>query len=205
MSHVGSDRATRLVGIVGKAGSGKTTFANHLCDQYGFSEVSFADELKRLCCEQFGWDREALYYDAAAQQIGFESSLAYKEAVCPQSGQTRRRIMQHLGTEGFRALDPDHWVKITMSRVGEMLETNVGGLVFPDVRFLNEIQAIRERGGVIIELRKADEAAGTAGAQHASELEWQQAEADFVFAPKFGLEFVRACADDFYCTLHGIG
>lgn len=181
----------QIVGVVGKSGAGKTTFAQRLVERYGFVEASFADELKRLCCDQFGWDRDALYYDDAARRLGFDSSIAYKEATDPALGKSRRAVLQHIGTEGFRAVDPDHWVRVTLRR----LETiDAPGVVLPDVRFLNEIEAVRSRAGVIVEMRRST-GSGTAHAGHASETEWAQSAPDYVFTPAEGVENVRACAD----------
>ncbi len=36
----------KLIGLVGRAGAGKTTVAKHLCERYGFVRVAFGDPLK---------------------------------------------------------------------------------------------------------------------------------------------------------------
>lgn len=49
--------------LCGRMGSGKSTFAQHLVSNYGYTKVSFADALKRLATEACGMrekDRELL-------------------------------------------------------------------------------------------------------------------------------------------------
>ena len=71
--------------------------------------------------------------------------------------------MQTLGTEWGRALAPDLWV--------EMWAASIVGLdrvVADDVRFDNEVAAVRALGGIVVEVRRPG-IAKPAGA-HASEV-----------------------------------
>lgn len=167
-----------IIGVVGAAGSGKSTFAARLCAQHAFTEYSFAKPLKDLCAQMFGWDRSRL------------DELAYKEEQDPElpTGWTRRRVLQHLGTEGFREIDPDFWVKLGKKALG------TGDYVVPDVRFTNEAAAIKELGGFIVRIERSD-FAGTASKQHASEQEWQKIEVDLVVRPQNGVPNVQKAAD----------
>jgi hypothetical protein len=107
-----------------------------------------------------------------------------------------RIVLQTLGTEWGRTVDQDVWVRYAMSvalclKRGGYCYSGVDGLtkrpgvaamfytfrsrnvVIPDVRFLNEIEAIRSMGGKVIRLRRSSienrPAVGVAG--HASEAE----------------------------------
>lgn len=157
----------RLVGICGYAGSGKSTFAGALVANHGFYEYSFAAPLKALCANTWGWDLQALSSDDAAQRIGFATAFDYKAAVCPRLGRTRREALQHIGTQGFRQLDPDHWVKETMKVVRPCINSG-GSVVISDVRFPNESRAIQAEGGLVVRIRRVGQAGPGAGA-HASE------------------------------------
>lgn len=188
-----------VVGLIGEAGCGKTTFAEGFVEAAdGHVEVvSFADALKEMCSEQFGWDRRALDRDDAAAIHGYRSALEYKEAESPGTRWTRRQILQHLGTEGFRAIDPEHWIKKTRERMQAAVRAGFH-VVVPDVRFLNEVQAIRDVGGLIVRLEREGNARTTSSTTHASEQEWRAARADFAFRFPDGIEHVKAGARRFF-------
>ena len=50
-----------IIGICGKAGSGKDTAADFLVKNHGFVKVAFADVLKRICKEVFDFSDEQLW------------------------------------------------------------------------------------------------------------------------------------------------
>ena len=141
-----------LIGIIGAAGAGKSTVAKHLVTMHGFAETSFAAPLKRLCADQFGWNYTRL------------NDLDYKEQVDPFIGKTRRSVLQHIGTEGFRAVDPNHWVKqaskdirdIQRIESAEPGEPLFDGVAVADVRFENEADAIRAGSGFIVLVERSD-------------------------------------------------
>ncbi len=229
-----------VIGIIGEAGCGKTTFANRLCDRHGFKQYGFARPLKILCCELFGWNLEALDFDAAAREIGFDTALAYKEspsrhapfvmdilsaqalasaqdvrhipravdhlinlfkAITPEW--TRRRIMQWIGTDGFRYLDSDHWVKQGRVNMIELLSVEaVRGVVIPDMRFLNESAAVvQELGGKVVQLDRIGGFEGTNETSHSSEQEWRRIMPDVGFSIPNGIENVQERADYLITTL----
>jgi cytidylate kinase len=49
-----------LIGICGKAGSGKDTIADHLVVNHGFQKYAFADPLKEIV-KVFGFPERSLY------------------------------------------------------------------------------------------------------------------------------------------------
>ncbi len=149
-----------VIGLIGAAGSGKSSVALRLVERFRFSEYSFAEPLKQLCAEQFGWDYHKL------------NDLGYKEETIrlyPGGfGTTRREILQYIGTDVFRSMNPNHWVDLARRRlVGQQLNP---GLVFADVRFQNEIGLIRELGGYIVRVIKTG-GEGTDASAHVSETE----------------------------------
>lgn len=75
-----------LIGIMGKAGCGKTSLASAFAEM-DFRCANFADALKDFCASEFGYDRKRL------------DEWDYKEEVDPNlPGWTRRRILQYFGT-----------------------------------------------------------------------------------------------------------
>jgi hypothetical protein len=58
-----------------------------------------------------------------------------------------RRLLQFVGTDYYRAQDPDHWVH-ELSNYARPILTGGGRLVIPDMRFDNEGSWVSEQGGV---------------------------------------------------------
>lgn len=147
---------TYLIGITGRARSGKDTAANILVKWHDYSQTAFAEPLKRmaaiLCNEP-----ESLFHDDAA-----------KESVCRLHGKTRRQILQLLGTECVKPYFGEGvWVRHLFDRLDKGLYGQ--RVVITDVRFDAEADAILEAGGYILEIRRS--ATGLTGdaAAHRSE------------------------------------
>lgn len=145
-----------IIGIVGVAGSGKTTAANFLRDTHGYRRVPFADPLKKMI-EALGYGRDLLDGPARAKEVPLKAF----------NGRTLREAMQTLGTEWGRAqFGDDFWVNQWEAAVKDPQQ--YPHVVVDDVRFPNEAAKIRELGGVIIRLHR-DKAGASVGASHASE------------------------------------
>ena len=82
-----------------------------------------------------------------------------------QTAVTVRRILQWWGTEYRRAQDPDYWTKAWGRKVEQFDLARMHVLV-DDVRFINELNVIKEHGGLIVKIERP----GFDGANnHASE------------------------------------
>ena len=130
-----------VVGLTGYAGSGKSTVANYLVEGHGYTRLSFAGPLKKMLRtldpiigEQYG---EAVRLsEVLAVYAGDENGVKQT----PVWGDEYRRLLQVLGTDCIRAVDPDFWVKAAVAQM-----TDEDGLyVFDDVRFPNEAQVIKD-------------------------------------------------------------
>lgn len=148
---------TRVLGFTGFAGAGKTTAAKILAAHVpGTRIMSFAEPLRAVCKQVFPLVA-AEYFD----------DPALKNALIPgyeTEGLTGRKILQHIGTEGFRALDQDVWIRLADYRIFEAALEGAKLIVFDDVRFENEAALISKYGPVVL----VDRPGLTAGA-HASE------------------------------------
>jgi len=60
-----------------------------------------------------------------------------------------RRFLQELGTQARHVLGPDVWVDAVMKRAWQDVEYG-HPVVFSDVRFPNEADAVREMGGIVV-------------------------------------------------------
>lgn len=165
-----------ILGISGKAGSGKDAAASVLAREYGFIRVAFADELKRVAAQLFGWDDDRLWGPSERRS---EPDPAW-------GGLTARRALQVLGTEVGRRLHPDVWVRATMREVERLVrgDTREGtdpprttvrllpaSVVIPDVRFRNEAEAVKAAGGFLLRVVRPGAGLEGAAGEHASETE----------------------------------
>jgi hypothetical protein len=141
--------APKVVGLVGSAGSGKSTAAAMLVKQ-GYGLCPFAKPLKDML-----------------RVIGLEEDEIngrHKESPHPfLCGKSPRQAMQLLGTEwGREMIGEDFWV---IAWAGMASGRRV---VADDVRFPNEAEAIRRRDGIIIRIVRPGRQ-GTAHTEHMSE------------------------------------
>lgn len=143
-----------IIGIAGFQGSGKDTIADYLCNIYGFKRDSFAATLKDAVAAVFGWDRELL-------EGRTKESRAWRETVdqwwadrLDMPNLTPRLVLQLWGTEVARkAFHDDTWI----ASLENKLHKAHNDIVITDVRFPNEIKAIKNAGGVVIRVRRGPE------------------------------------------------
>lgn len=129
-----------LIGLSGKAGSGKDTVADYLARVYGYSPFAFADLLKEVVGLAFNFSAEQLFGDL-------------KDEEDPRWRLTPRWCLQHFGS-AFRAVREDIWIRGLLETVQEFWQSNgQRPVVISDVRLRNEAQAVKERGGVLWRLQ----------------------------------------------------
>lgn len=123
-----------LIGICGKAGSGKDTIGDYLVENYGFERIALADPIKRMVKDVFVLDDHTVYDRVA------------RERDLPEwNGWSVRKLLQFVGTELFRRnIEPDIWVKSLWLRVKSNPDKNY---VVTDIRFPNELQFFVDNGG----------------------------------------------------------
>ena len=113
-----------ILGLSGKMKSGKTTIAQHLCDKYGFQRFSFATAVRREVARGMGMSLEAWN----ALEADNKASV--------------RPILQAWGHGRRMISGENYWV----AKVLEEIE-GLPRVVIDDVRYPNELQAIRKAGG----------------------------------------------------------
>ncbi len=144
-----------IIGLCGRAGSGKTSIATHLKCTHGARRVALAGPLKRMAQDIYGLTDEQVFGDATI-----------KERVIPHLGVSPRHLLQRLGTEVCRRhLGENVWVNALLATCAE----NPGALwVVDDVRFVNEARILHAAGAQVWRLHCADSISTDAGT-HASE------------------------------------
>jgi len=137
-----------IIGITGKAGSGKDTLANYLIDQ-GYIKLSFGSAVKDIVSIITGWPRD--FVEGTNKDRHLRETLKH-----PDYNKTCRELMQYIGTDLFRnQLDDNIWVNIIKNKIKTDNENNK--FVISDVRFDNEAQMIKSIGGCIIHINRNDQ------------------------------------------------
>jgi rhodanese-related sulfurtransferase len=132
----------KLVGLVGLRRSGKDTAADALVD-LGYENVKFAGALKAMLKTYLRYVGvpESIIYDVIE---GFQKETPVKWF----EGNTTRFAMQTLGTEWGRDLIGESiWIHAAIDRARQFEK-----VVISDVRFPNEVDAVRNAGGKIVKI-----------------------------------------------------
>jgi hypothetical protein len=141
-----------VVGIHGPLRSGKDTFARCLIENYGFTRLGFADGLKAEVMQRFQRTLRAYVragYPATPANLIDQSvwTLIYADR-----DPFTRALLQEYGTEVRRADNPDYWVDRWLDSVRAAFHEGCPRIVAPDVRFLNEADAIRNLKGYLVKI-----------------------------------------------------
>lgn len=183
-----------LIAFAGKAGSGKTTAANYLEANYGFTKRAFADPLKEILAILTNKPREYFEYSKS-------------DFICKDKWKiSKRELMQKFGTEVMRNEFPNHiplpqyeglntnsiWVLNFVEWYNNQQSNKTGSInvVVHDVRFQDEIDAIHYLGGTVIYITNEDSLEGSM-INHSSEmLNKDSASYDFIINNNrtFGIE-----------------
>ena len=153
-----------IVGVCGFIGSGKDTIADYLVNFHEFRRDSFASTLKDAVGAVFGWDRTLL-------EGRTKEAREWREQIDPWWAEklsmptlTPRWILQYWGTEVCRkGFHDDMWV----ASLENKLRQTKDNIVISDVRFSNEVEAIKKAGGIIVRVVRGPEPAWLRVAQSA--------------------------------------
>jgi len=239
-----------LIGISGLAGSGKDTCADLLVRNYdfNFTKVSFADPMKRIARDVYGFSFDQMWGPSEARNAPDEryprEHGPFRSDRCACCGvdfggeawrslpsfqeESRKRpcfltprfALQQLGSEWGRVCYPNTWVDYALN-VAKKLNveggynyTQIHGLehvwrpgdenwqtsvVIPDVRFKNELEAIRAHGGKLIRIVRQNAGLKGGAGQHRSETEqtsMQDELFDGIILNNKGLDWLGKAVDD---------
>lgn len=157
----------RIIGITGRKFNGKDTIANYLRDAYDYKQIAFAGPLKEICGKLFGFTNEQLHGDL-------------KETPDPTwFDLTPRQVLQFVGTNMFRDhmselhdnFGNDFWLlcaRNTMEKIFKEDET--AKFVISDVRFPNEVEMIKQMGGIVLRVSRPSLLSNKNNDTHISEL-----------------------------------
>lgn len=153
-----------IIGFTGKIGAGKDTAGAYLVDKYGFTRISFAEKLKQSAAACLGinpgaWEHLKNNPNAYVEIHVFDKPDSFSGTEV--ASVTVREFLQNYGTEAHRDIfGDDFWVDQGLAGV-----SYYNDYVVTDVRFQNEAEAIRDRGGIVLQINRNTDSSDT----HASE------------------------------------
>ena len=156
-----------LIGISGKMGSGKDTLSivmNYIADDnapdsigrwtqdvddFAYKNKKYSEKLKYMVCFLIGCNRSDLE----------DREFKEKELGEEWDGLTPRKLLQLLGTEaGRQIIHPNIWVNALFAdyenNKSEWLSATNSKWIITDVRFPNEANIIKEKGGIMIRINR---------------------------------------------------
>lgn len=153
-----------ILGVNGKLGSGKDSFADFAVEKYGYKKLSFANALKNEVKDFF--EKYSIHYEDKniwGSQSDKEEELIIEniDSICKSffpltdlrqkiSGKktTFRYILQWWGTDYRREMcDQNYWVKKFIEECSQYEK-----VVCSDLRFPNEYNAIKDNHGICIKV-----------------------------------------------------
>src|SRR5216684_2269957 len=123
-----------LIGFCGQRQSGKDTAANYLIKRYGYTRQAFADALK--------FD---VWTTAAGMKMTYSGWLEFVDANKENPDHWVRPLLQAWGSMRRDLFGEGYWVRQVT------LEPRTA---ISDTRYPNEVDAIKEAGGVLIRLER---------------------------------------------------
>lgn len=132
-----------IIGICGYKRSGKTTAADYLVSEHGFTKVNFKDALIEEVVDKFP---DLLKMFKSEYDMDYDKLFRVKPPMV-------RALMQNYGTQVRRQDNEYYWVlkwKERLARLDKPLK-----VVVDDVRFVNEADAIKLMGGVVVRVERS--------------------------------------------------
>lgn len=138
-----------LISFSGKAASGKDTAVSILTGK-GFKRRAFADQVKRVA---------KMMFDLTPEQM---SDNEQKEAMDERWGKTPRQILQQVGV-GMRDVHPDVWCRYVLQDIADLYDLEKQSFAISDLRFPNEMAAIKAMGGFCVRVERPGSGSKTGG------------------------------------------
>lgn len=155
-----------IISLTGNMGSGKDTMADYLVKEYGYVKISMADPFKRIAKDIYEFTDEQLWGPSSAR------NQEDKRYLRPDGSYLSARIVtQLLGNELSRLAYPETWI-VYMKRVVKKIQagyfydekkgtyrvkgkkSDYTGIIVSSCRFQNEIEAVKEIGGITVRLKR---------------------------------------------------
>lgn len=142
---------TKIIAFAGRKQSGKTTSSEMLVEYFnqvleiseGIKIYNFADCLKKdICINLLGMSHQQCYGNDDDKNSLTDLEWEGKKL-------TARDAMQFIGTDIFRKLKQNIWADATINKIKEEKPKLA---IIADCRFPNEVEAVKNAGGIVIKL-----------------------------------------------------
>jgi hypothetical protein len=186
-----------IISICGRANSGKDTCANYIINKYSFTKIAFADPLKRILKDVFEFSNNQLWGESNLRNVEDLRYLRNRDNKIV--GLSPRECLQKVGTDLFRdELYSEVWTeylfrKIDLIKANRNLEYDQindiqfsktkrsnSNFIISDLRFCNEADSIRRRGGYVIKIERNSVLSNVEFANHQSEKETDDIKYDYL-------------------------
>lgn len=167
-----------LIAITGQKFSGKSTVAEMLSDALGYPVTSFAKKLKEVTCVLSGCTMEQL------EDFDFKETQYvpdYLHIYCGGRVPTFRAFLQHFGTDVMRKYNNNIWIDCTLGNAPK-------NVIVSDCRFINEANAVKDRGGIIV---KVERGGMVSSDEHSSESQIPYIKGDYTIKNDGDLDDLR--------------
>lgn len=143
----------KIIAFAGRKQSGKTTCSEFVAKYYNgtiepFNNAkiyNFADPLKQdICMNILGLSYSQCYGEDIDKNTPTQLVWDGKQL-------TAREVMQFVGTDVFRKMKHDVWASATIQKINNDKPSLA---IIADCRFPNEVEAVKEAGGIVIKLNR---------------------------------------------------
>ncbi len=178
-----------IIGIAGKMGSGKTTVAKKLREILPDFEIkSFGNKIKQECSENFNYPLDWNYtIEGKNKNVKFFNPQTKLECEWKV-----RKILQWYGTDYIRKNHGNnYWVDKLFNDL-----SLIDNIIIDDVREIAEIEAIKERKGLLIKLEVFNEWLPNKFSKHSSETNLDDYhDYDLILTPNEGVDQLELCSE----------
>jgi hypothetical protein len=155
-----------IIGLTGFAGSGKSEVAQYISSTQRFLRANMKDGLVAEMKKNF---------PDLLREIALATDSKDANELFKNKPPLMRALMQNYGTEVRRKDNPNYWIHKWADDVDGLVRQGKN-VVVDDVRFLNEAEAVKSRGGIIIRVVRENIKEPLS---HSSETEMTEIEPDF--------------------------
>ena len=174
-----------IIGLSGYARSGKDSIAEYLVTDKGFVRVAFADSIKAALIKLNPILEDGRTLNEHVKRFGWDTTKDRTET---------RRLLQVFGTEVGRDMFGNaFWVGLAFEKIYQYPEDT--NFVITDVRFPNEADAIRSRGGKVWRVEREGVPPVN---NHISELAMDDYDFDLILRNNHSLDTLFSMVDNEY-------